>query len=56
MAARPLRIGYAAYKGQQFHWLHHHYFECNYGSVRPRCDAFGVFGATLPEKIGVPQN
>jgi hypothetical protein len=33
----PSGQGKAYLKGQQFHWLHHHYFECNYGSDLVPC-------------------
>ena len=54
----PGHHGYQAYKGQQFHWLHHHYFECNYGSDLVPCDhIFGTYrkDAAEIERVKAPE-
>ena len=44
----PGHHGYNAYKGQSFHWLHHRYFECNYGSeLVPFDHMFGTYRKSL---------
>ena len=44
----PGHHGYNAYKGQSFHWLHHRYFECNYGSeLVPFDHMFGTYRKEL---------
>ena len=44
----PGHHGYNAYKGQSFHWLHHRYFECNYGSeLVPFDHMFGTYRKDL---------
>ena len=42
----PGHHGHAEYKGQKFHWLHHQWFECNYGSdLVPFDHLFGTYRA-----------
>lgn len=43
--------------GSYFHYLHHRYFECNYGeSVLPLDKWFGTFRDGLPEGVGAKLN
>jgi sterol desaturase/sphingolipid hydroxylase (fatty acid hydroxylase superfamily) len=53
----PCALGLSPDRGQQFHWLHHHYFECNYGSDLVPCDhLFGTYrkDATEIERVKAP--